>query len=122
MNLLEETKGDLEENGKSLEDVRWIGSKDGEYAMTVEEFVEIAGRTVYHEGYGSAEVATDLVVVGDDWWLERGEYDGSEWWSFNRRPVKKEEAKRIHCLAGRLWQSVKDLHQRDEDDEDDEDE
>lgn len=26
------------------------------------------------------------VVVGKDFWLERGEYDGSEWWSFKTTP------------------------------------
>lgn len=26
------------------------------------------------------------MVVGDDWWLERHEYDGSEWWEFKRLP------------------------------------
>jgi len=26
--------------------------------------------------------------VGDDWWLERHEYDGSEWWVFQKLPIK----------------------------------
>ena len=28
---------------------------------------------------------------GSDWWLERGEYDGSEWWEFRREPVKDKQ-------------------------------
>ena len=26
------------------------------------------------------------VAVGDNWWLERAEYDGSEWWEFKTIP------------------------------------
>ena len=37
-------------------------------------------------GYGSAEIREDLVIVGKDWWLERDEYDGSEWWAFHTMP------------------------------------
>lgn len=41
------------------------------------------------EGYGAPEVATDLLVVGADFWLERCEYDGSEWWEFKQMPKCK---------------------------------
>jgi hypothetical protein len=40
----------------------------------------------YDDGFGGNEIPLSLVVVGDDWWLERGEYDGSEWWEFKRLP------------------------------------
>jgi hypothetical protein len=30
----------------------------------------------------------DLIIVGDNWWLERKEYDGSEWFEFKKK--KKE--------------------------------
>lgn len=28
------------------------------------------------------------MIVGDDWWMERHEYDGSEWWEFKELPKK----------------------------------
>jgi len=31
-----------------------------------------------------------LTVAGDDWWLERHGYDGSEWWEFKTLPKKSE--------------------------------
>ena len=39
-------------------------------------------------GFGGAEVNENLFVVGADWWLERHEYDGSEWWEFKTLPTK----------------------------------
>jgi len=42
VNLLVETVEVLREHGKSEEDVRWVGSKDGEFAITWDEFVKIA--------------------------------------------------------------------------------
>ena len=85
-NLLEETLEVLRENGKSPTDVRWVGCKY--FWFTWEEFEELARDADYNCDYGSAEVAEDLMIVGDDWWLERCEYDGNEWWEF-RQPPKK---------------------------------
>lgn len=38
----------------------------------------------YDAGYGMQEL--DGLVWLDNGWLERGEYDGSEWWAFKSRP------------------------------------
>lgn len=46
--------------------------------------------TSYGHHPGTEEVATDLLVVGDGWWLERHEYDGSEWWEHKALPAKPE--------------------------------
>jgi hypothetical protein len=88
-NLLEETLEFLKENGKTSDDVRWVGSRDGKYAVSWTEFEKIAN-IMYDSGYGGPEVASDLVVVGDDWWLERHEYDGAEWWEIKAAPVRLE--------------------------------
>jgi len=89
MNLLRETIDIIEENGKTYKDVRWVGSND--FCFTWDEFAAVAS-VEYDEGYGAPNVAEDLVIVGDDWWLERGEYDGSEWWEYKttpRRPSRR---------------------------------
>jgi len=39
----------------------------------------------YNEGYGGQELF-GYVLLTDGTWLERGEYDGSEWWALKRRP------------------------------------
>ena len=91
MNLLRETLEKLTENNKTPADVRWAGSKDGRYAITWDAFVQLAD-IVYDDGFGGQEIADDLVVVGDDWWLERHEYDGSEWWEYKTLPVRQSDA------------------------------
>ena len=84
-NLLHETIGALKKNGKTEKDIKWIGSNEVEIPQ--EMFFKMAD-TVYDSGYGGQEVASDLMIVGDDWWLERHEYDGSEWWEFKTIPNK----------------------------------
>ncbi len=91
-NLKQETLNMLEANLIVPERVRWVGSRDGQFAISWEQFLEIADFN-YDDGYGAQEIATDLVVVGDGWWLERHEYDGSEWWEFKSLPIRKEKAR-----------------------------
>jgi hypothetical protein len=89
INLLRETVDFLGHMGKSPSDVRWIGSWHGniEAVGSWGDFAALAD-LYYDDGYGSAEVMPSLKIVGDDWWLERGEYDGSEWWEFKTLPAK----------------------------------
>ena len=107
MNLLKETKEVLQENGKTLNDIKWIGS----YAFKIDKEValEIFKKTNYDEGYGAQEVATDLLVVGDNWWLERHEYDGSEWWEYKEMPNIPKEEKFIERVAGGMWCTLDEL-------------
>ena len=65
-----------------MDDVVWIGGSD--FEISREEFLKLAD-CPYDAGYGAPEVATDLVLVGNDFWLERQEYDGSEFVSLNKR-------------------------------------
>lgn len=88
-NLLIETLQTLAYNGKTTQDVKWVGSKDGEYSIDWDSFAIIAGDTNYDSGFGTVYVNSDLVIVGSDWWLERYEYDGSEWWEFKKLPSMK---------------------------------
>lgn len=96
--LLQETCDALDEAGKSPMDIYWIGSRSGAFACTWEEFGALA-RVRYDNGFGSSQVATDLVIVFKDGsWLERGEYDGSEWWQFKKTPKLQEHPKKIESL------------------------
>jgi len=91
MNLLTETEEVLENHKLKPGDVNWVGSRDGKYSVSWAVFRKLANKE-YNEGYGGAKVVMDLVVVGDGWWMERHEYDGSEWWEFKQAPVRKEDA------------------------------
>lgn len=85
INFLKETLEKLCRNGKKPEDVRFIKMRSA--WCTWEQFDKIASRE-YDNGYGTDIINSALMVVGDDWWMERHEYDGSEWWEFKRMPAK----------------------------------
>lgn len=54
---------------------------------TIEELEDVLNTidVLYYSGYGSQEIF-GVVIFKDDSWLERGEYDGSEWWSHKTKP------------------------------------
>lgn len=106
-NLLYETIEKLVEHGKALSDVVWFGCK--EFEITSEQFIELANRD-YESGYGAPEVAVDLLVVGVDFWLERHEYDGSEWWEYKEIPERPKEIRNITRVIGDAWDTLSDLN------------
>ena len=85
-NLLTETIADLTSNNKKPSDVCWCGNEDSGW-FSWDKFAELANKQ-YDAGYGSSEVFDNLKIVGKDWWLERREYDGSEWWVYKEYPKK----------------------------------
>ena len=84
-NLLRETKEILAKHNLTLDDIRFIKTSHGDF------YPSNGGRTFlnveYDNGFGTNEIDLDLMIVGDDWWLERHEYDGSECWKFKRLPT-----------------------------------
>ena len=110
VNLLEETIEVLKSKGKDEKDVMWVGSRDGKYAISWEEFKKIAD-IEYDCKFGAQEIAEDLVVVGKDWWLERHEYDGSEWWEFKTLPRKQRNPKKFTKVKARIgWESLDEIN------------
>lgn len=111
MNLLNETMEALYDFGKTIDDVEWIGSKD--ITIPVENFLEVAN-DYYDNGFGSAMVADDLVVVGDGWWLERYEYDGAESWVFKTAPKKPSIEHKVDKVISKYWGgSLEDIIEED---------
>ena len=97
MNLLKETEEALKLMGKSLDDITCVFGDD--FQITVDNFIEVAEKTDYDDGYGLEEIATDLIVAGKDFWLERHEYDGSEWWEFKKYPTPPTRVEHIDILS-----------------------
>lgn len=95
-NLLFETRDVLEEHGKTFEDVKWIGNKN--FYVDIDKFMELAN-TKYNSNYGCEKVANDLMIVGSNWWLERAEYDGAEWWEFKQMPKKPKKELELKALT-----------------------
>lgn len=96
-NLLEETLRVLEQNGKSEKDIVWLGCND--FQITWDNFKEIAKDANYDDGYGSAEVAQDLKIVGNGFEMVRQEYDGSEWWDFRGNAAMPAKIIKITALT-----------------------
>lgn len=89
-NLLAETIKEMELRGKTPGDVRYVVSAT-EWPESTPQWCtwdEFAARAdfEYDAGYGGNNIALELRVVGADWWMERHEYDGSEWWEFKTLP------------------------------------
>lgn len=106
-NLLEETIECLKENGKSESDVLWVGRNYTKGYRETREHITYKGTWKdfrsradfrYDAGFGANEIPMDLIVVGKDFWLERHEYDGSEWWEFKAMPVEPEETRKLNLL------------------------
>ena len=47
----------------------------------------------YDAGYGGQELYGIVWLIEEGTWLERGEYDGSEWWDYKRCPQIPNELK-----------------------------
>lgn len=87
-NLYNEIEELLQNNALCIQDIKWIGNNSFIFD-NVDEALELFKLIDYDNGYGGEEIATDLIIVGDKWWLERHNYDGSEWFEFKTKPLKK---------------------------------
>lgn len=109
-NLKEETINVLKENGKTPDDVRWCGSEDFGW-FSFDQLLKIAP-DYYDSGYGGQEIAEDLIIVGEDWWLERKVYGGSEWWEYKTTPQKpKNQSTPKTIRNGESWATIKEMNQ-----------
>lgn len=90
-NFKEDTLAALKEHGKTIDNIKWIGDNLGERTTDIQEFFNSIDFE-YDDGYGGNEISLSLVIVGDNWWLERGEYDGAEWWEFKTIPKLSSKA------------------------------
>lgn len=89
INLLQETVEKIIAHGHSPTDVQFVKNRDT--CCSWQEFAAVADFE-YDPGYGANEIALALKVVGKDWWLERCEYDGSEWWAYKTVPLKPDSS------------------------------
>lgn len=87
MNALEEIKEVLEENNKTTDNITAIrvtldkGDWDNIKIYTLEDLKDLH----YVRGYGAQELR-GFILLDDNDWLERLEYDGAEWWEYRRNP------------------------------------
>ena len=92
MNLLDETLEIMEYHNKTIEDIEYIyiyeeanwSHKNIIYnSDSIKSLDKLNFK--YDSGYGSQEIF-GWITFKDNTWLERSEYDGSEWWNFMKKP------------------------------------
>jgi hypothetical protein len=93
INFLKETIDCIENYGKKIEDVLWVGANNCNGDKIWEDWDNFArcADFEYDNSFGLDVIIDSLIVVGKDWWLERHEYDGSEWWEFKCIPEKPDK-------------------------------
>lgn len=86
ISFLTETLDMLSKCNKTDKDVLFVRTARNQ--CTFAEFKEMIKDFYYNDGYGCEEINLSLKIVGNGWWLERGSYDGAEWWEFKRQPSR----------------------------------
>src|ERR1700735_291520 len=98
VNLLQETLDCLRENGKTPEEVLWVGDWKESYSW--DDFIKAADFTYLPRAWRVDSNDLDprqtpsllragLKIVGKDWWLERADcWDRSERWEFYTLPTR----------------------------------
>ena len=106
MNLLDETKSAISRSKHSTDDVRFVGSRDEKLGIPWSQAEKVLDID-YDNGYGSQEIAADLVVAfTDGGFLRREEYDGSEWWEYEP-PFRVTETQKPFKLVKMLSYSTR---------------
>lgn len=85
MNLLKETKDILLKHNHTLKDIVFVCDCLTNTRIPIYGFIANANFN-YDNGYGLQEINMNLLLVGKDFWLERHEYDGAEWWEYKQLP------------------------------------
>lgn len=63
---------------------------------------------VYDSGYGGQELY-GIIYCEDGIWMDRGEYDGSEWWNFNKFPDMREDFDEVDVLRYERNKKLKNI-------------
>lgn len=114
MNFLDDLNATLKSHDKKLSDILWVGTET--YQVDLDLFFQNAN-FYYDSGFGSHKIPLDLIVVGDNWWLERGEYDGSEWWIFRKNIAKPTEIRKYTNFKRKYYEnSLEELNEGTKDD------
>lgn len=88
---------------KNTSDISWMLVYTQSYYDISKEFTTIDDLDfTYDNGYGSQELF-GIVYFNDGTWLERGEYDGSEWWEHITTPTLEQWREKYSNEKGSIW-------------------
>lgn len=127
MNALEELIKVCEKNWKSLEDIAywWVGWEEENQCIFDSNSIEIMKKFLedkyacYDDWYWW-QVLYGEIVFKDMTWLERWEYDWSEWWEYKKCPERKlskdeERIKEINEQVEALLKERQSLYDKNKD-------
>ena len=94
-NLQRQTLDAIVQASKTVEDIAYCNIKMRSISYEQKELLK--GKVfdidkldfMYDDGYGS-QLIYGFIVFNDKTWLERSEYDGSEWWDYRKCPSEPE--------------------------------
>lgn len=89
VNLKRETEMKLREHGKGVDDIVWLGEVD-KYRVSNRHMLNYLD-VEYNNDYTGYQIPHSLVVVGEDWWLERVAEISYEEWIFKTLPQPPKE-------------------------------
>ena len=113
INAYEELIKALSVHKKSIDDIKWVGvfhrenecknfcnlcSIKESHLVNTDDFLNEMKKFNYHNGYGGQEFPSCIYIFGDGWHLERGQYDGSEWWELRVNLDKPSVIKKMESL------------------------
>jgi len=108
MTLYDYTKICLQENGKTFDDIIWIGNK--KFQIEIEDFIRLSQQLemdpvpLVNRIYLKS-IPEDILIVGEDFWLERPVYydamfeNLTDLWIFNTMPKRPVFYRKIKTLS-----------------------
>lgn len=99
-NLYEEIKDTLKRKGKKVDDILWAGNR--EYKVNLDDFIKKSKETYYTQGYVDLQYPEDLIIRGEDFWIEVDEYEGSLGLEFKLIPTEPKKEIKLESL-NQLW-------------------
>jgi len=99
-----------EEWGKTLDDILWFGTREYKITTDLAQFLDFE----YNNGFGDQVVAKDLNLVGEGFWLERHEYDGSERWEYKTIPKTPSETRGYLKANLGCWNTLEEINTKEE--------
>ena len=93
----------LDNIDKTPSDISWMLVYTADYSDISEAFTSIDQLDfTYDSGYGTQKLF-GVVFFNNNTWLERGEYDGSEWWDYITTPTLEQWRERYNHDKGFIW-------------------
>ena len=103
MNLYDETVEILSSHDKTIADIEYTGSTRTK--INTKKAIKFMKKTNYDSGFGSQEIACNLMIKGNGFVMIRGEYYGSEWWDYMQTdpslPQVERDVKSLKVSIGR---------------------